>query len=78
MTGTYFVVTDQTLPQRAPLARTTDYDAAMHVVADLQEQFWAQLEANGEGGQHTLLRVQVIQLTPGRAGILRATAVTSG
>ncbi|BEP13865.1 hypothetical protein acdb102_21760 [Acidothermaceae bacterium B102] len=78
MTQTYFEVRDQALPQRAPLARTVDYDAVMRAVAWLQEQFWVELDANGEGGQHTRLRLQVVELTPGRPGLLRATAVASG
>ncbi|BEP13914.1 hypothetical protein acdb102_22250 [Acidothermaceae bacterium B102] len=78
MTETYFEVRDQALPQRAPLARRTDYDTAMRAVAELHEQFWAQLEANGEGGQHTRLRLHVIELRPGQPALVRATAVASG
>ncbi len=47
-----YVVLDADLPDRPPLAHADDYDAALHVLAAVQAEFYDQLDANGEGG-HT-------------------------
>lgn len=47
-----FVVLDAGLPDRPPLGQADDYDAALHLLAAVQEEFYDQLDANGEGG-HT-------------------------
>jgi hypothetical protein len=47
-----FVVLDAELPDRPPLGHAEDYDAARYVLAAVQEEFYDQLDANGEGG-HT-------------------------
>lgn len=47
-----FVVLDAGLPDRPPLGHADDYDAALHVLAAVQTEFYDQLDANGEGG-HT-------------------------
>ncbi|BEP13989.1 hypothetical protein acdb102_23000 [Acidothermaceae bacterium B102] len=78
MTDTHFEVRDQALPHRAPLASTTDYDAAMRAVTDLRERFWAQLDANGEGGRDARLSLSVVERTPDEAPRLRAAAVIFG
>ena len=41
-----YVVLDADLPDRSPL----DDDAALHVLAVVQEEFCDQLDANGQGG----------------------------
>ena len=48
-----FVVLDAELPGRLPLAHADDYDAALYVLSVVQEKFYDQLRANGEGG-HTV------------------------
>ena len=78
MTNTHFEVRDQMLHDRAPLATTTDYEDAMRAVAALQEDFWAQLDANGEGGRCTRLRLDVLECSPGDSAVLRASSVASG
>lgn len=45
-----FVVLDAGLPDRPPLGQADDYDAALHVLTAVQEEFYDQLDANGEGG----------------------------
>lgn len=47
-----FVVLDAGLPDRPPLGHADDYDAALYVLAAVQEEFYDQIDANGEGG-HT-------------------------
>lgn len=47
-----FVVLDADLPDRPPLGHAGDYDAALCVLSAVQEEFYDQLDANGEGG-HT-------------------------
>lgn len=44
------VILDHELPDRPPLGQAEGYDAALRVLASLQEQFYAQLDSNGEGG----------------------------
>lgn len=73
-----FEVRDAALPEREPLATVRGYDVAMRAVAALQEEFWAQLDANGEGGRHIRWSLQVIELGPGRTELVRATSVASG
>jgi hypothetical protein len=48
-----FVVLDAELPDRPPLSHAVDYEAALHVLSAVQEEFYDQLDANGEGG-HTV------------------------
>ena len=45
-----FVVLDLDLPDRPPLAEAGDYDAGLLALAAVQEEFYDQLDANGEGG----------------------------
>jgi len=47
-----FVVLDADLPNHPLLGQADDYDAALHVLAAVKEEFYDQLDANGEGG-HT-------------------------
>lgn len=55
-TTTYgFVVLDLDLPDRAPLAEAGDYEAGLHKLAAVQEEFYDQLDADGEGGSRVRL-----------------------
>ena len=45
-----FVVLDLDVPDRAPLAEAGDYDAGLLTLTAVQEEFYDQLEAKGEGG----------------------------
>ena len=45
-----FVVLDLDLPDRPPLAKVGDYEAGLLALAEVQEEFYDQLDANGEGG----------------------------
>jgi hypothetical protein len=47
-----FVVVDAELPHRPPLGHAGDYEAALYVLSVVQEEFYDQLDANGEGS-HT-------------------------
>lgn len=48
-----FVVLDAELRDRPPLGHAGDYEAALQVLSVVQEQFYDQIDANGEGG-HTV------------------------
>ena len=48
--GSGFVVLDFELRGRPPLGHAGDLDEALGVLAAVQEQFYDQLDANGEGG----------------------------
>jgi hypothetical protein len=48
-----FVVLDAERPDRPPLAHAGHYEAALYVLSVVQEEFYDQLDANGEGG-HTV------------------------
>jgi len=48
--GAGFVVLDFELPERPPLGHAGDLDGVLDVLADVQEEFYDQLDANGEGG----------------------------
>ena len=48
--GSGFVVLDLELPERPPLGHAGDLDAALGVLAGVQEEFYDQLDASGEGG----------------------------
>ena len=50
-----FVVLDLDLPDRPPLAEAGDYDAGLLALAAVQEKFYDQLDANGEGGARVRL-----------------------
>ena len=60
-----FVVLDADLPDRPPLAEAGDYNAALDVLSVVQEQFYDQLDANGEGGHtvHLALALATIDAT---------------
>ena len=60
-----FVVLDAGLPDRPPLAHAGDYDAALYVLSVVQEEFYGQLDANGEGGHtvHLALALATIDAT---------------
>ena len=50
-----FVVLDLDVPDRAPLAEAGDYDAGLLTLTAVQEEFYDQLDANGEGGSRVRL-----------------------
>lgn len=50
-----FVVLDLDLPDWPPLAEADDYEAGLHMLAAVQEEFYNQLDANGEGGHRVRL-----------------------
>ncbi len=54
-----FVVLDAGLPDRPPLGQADDYDAALHVLIAVQEEFYDQLDANGEGGHTAELALSI-------------------
>ena len=54
-TASSFVVLDLDLPDRPPLAEAGDYDAGLLALAAVQEEFYDQLDANGEGGARVRL-----------------------
>ena len=60
-----FVVLDLDLPDRPPLAEADDYDAGLLALAAVQEEFYDQLDANGEGGHtvHFALALATIDAT---------------
>ena len=60
-----FVVLDADLPDRPPLAHAGDYDAALYVLSVVQQEFYDQLDANGEGGHtvHLALALATIDAT---------------
>lgn len=62
-----FVVLDADLPDRSPLAHAGDYDAALYVLSVVQEEFYDQIDANGEGGHtvHLALALATIDATGG-------------
>ena len=57
--GSGFVVLDLELPERPPLGHAGDLDAALGVLAGIQEQFYDQLDANGEGGFRAELALSI-------------------
>ena len=57
--GSGFVVLDLELPERPPLGHAGDLDAALKVLSDLQEVFYDQLDANGEGGFRAELALSI-------------------
>lgn len=59
-----FVVLDLDLPDRPPLGEADDYDAALPVLATVQETFYDQLDANGEGGHRARLALIVAPIAP--------------
>ena len=64
-----FLVLDPDLPRRPPVARTASYSDALAAVDRLQEQFHDQVDANGEGGAATVLRLVVVPVDgDGRPG----------
>ncbi len=54
-----FVVLDLDLPERPPLAEADDYKAGLHMLTAVQEEFYDQLDANGEGGHRARLALIV-------------------
>ena len=54
-----FVVLDADLPDRPPLAHAGDYDAALYLFSVVQEEFYDQLDANGEGGFRAELALSI-------------------
>ena len=54
-----FVVLDFELPERPPLGHAGDLDAALVVLAGVQEEFYDQLDANGEGGFRAELALSI-------------------
>ena len=60
-----FVVLDAGLPDRPPLGHAVDYDAVLHVLSVVQEEFYDQLDANGEGGHtvHLALAIALVNAT---------------
>jgi len=69
--GTRFEVRDDNLPDRPPLAAADDYDAALNQIDRLENDFFDQLDANGEGATGISLRLRVDQLTRGQPPQLR-------
>ena len=57
--GPRFVVLDFALPGRPPLGHAPDLKAAQEVLAALQEQFYDQLDANGEGSHHPEIALSI-------------------
>ena len=57
--GSGFVVLDFELPERPPLGYAGDLDAALEVLAGVQEEFYDQLDANGEGGFRAELALSI-------------------
>ena len=57
--GAGFVVLDFELPERPPLGHAGDLDAALDVLASVQEEFYDQLDANGEGGLRAELALSI-------------------
>ena len=57
--GSGFVVLDLELPERPPLGHAGDLDAALDVLAGVQEEFYDQLDANGEGGFRAELALSI-------------------
>ncbi len=53
-------VLDLDLPDRPPLAEAEDYDAALRLLTGVQEAFYDQLDANGEGGGPVRLALVLI------------------
>lgn len=54
-----FVVLDADLPDRPPLAHAGDHNAALYVLTVVQQEFYDQLDANGEGGHTVQLALAV-------------------
>ena len=57
--GSGFVVLDLELPERPPFGHAGDLDAALGLLASVQEEFYDQLEANGEGGFRAELALSI-------------------
>ena len=57
--GSGFVVLDLELPGRPPLGHAGDLDTALGVLAGVQEEFYDQLDANGEGGFRAELALSI-------------------
>lgn len=57
--GSGFVVLDLELPERPPLGHAGTLDAALGVLAGVQEKFYDQLDANGEGGFQAELALSI-------------------
>ena len=62
--GSGFVVLDFELPERPPLGTAGDLDAALDVLAGVQEEFYDQLDANGEGGFRAELALSIAPVDP--------------
>ena len=60
-----FVVLDLDLPDRPPLAEAGDYEAGLLSVAAVQEEFYDQLDANGEGGGRVRLALTLAPIDAG-------------
>lgn len=50
---------DLDVPDRPPLAEAADYDAGLRTLVAVQEEFYNQLEANGEGGDRVRLALSL-------------------
>ena len=57
-----FVVLDLDLPDRGPLAEAGDFEAGLQMLAAVQEEFYDQLDANGEGGAGVRLALTLAPL----------------
>jgi len=59
-----YLVLDPDLADRPPLAHAGSHEQALLAVERLQAQFHDQLDANGEGGAGTVLRLIVVPAPP--------------
>ena len=56
---------DLDLPDRPPLAEAGDYEAGLRTLAAVQEGFYDQLDANGEGGGRVRLALTLAPIDAG-------------
>ena len=75
---TRYEIRDDDLPSRPPLAAAADYDTAVAAVVRLNEQFRAQLAANGEGGSQLWQRLRVDELRGDGQPVRRYASSASG
>lgn len=78
MEEAYFEIRDRELPAAAPLAIASTYEEAMVALTAWTDRFWAQLDANGEGGVGLRLHLVVNQVGPQGSPVVRATSTVSG
>ena len=76
--GARFEVRDYDLADRPPLAHALDYSSALRVIQRLHQQFWDQIEANGEGAVEASQCLSIVLISGGRSPELQYVSAVGG